>query len=227
VVPVALVSTMSALLAGAEPPLARVQLFGDHVQLSQSPIIITSEGGQVYTTQDRPKDQDSWGLRISIRPDQESNWNMELAVRAKKKSFFTYAGPITPTVNADFTKDSLEYGWWGPGVSYDMALGSAVSINVGLDFRIERITYFLPEGVIVPEGYSESSILDRPWARGSLRFMLPHSGQVHPYVGVEGAVALTHKKVDVNTATQHLDPEDLRRGFAPNASVSVFAGISF
>ena len=227
VVLTALVATMSALPAEAEPPLARVQLFGEHTQFRQSPIILLSEGGQVYTTEDRPKDQNSWGLRLSIRPDQESNWNLELAVRAKKKSFFTYVGPISPTVSADFTKDSLEYGWWGPGVSYDLALGPVVSLNLGLDLRIERVTYFLPEGVIVPEGYSESSILNRPWARASLRFALPHSAQVRPYFGVEGAAALTHKKVDINTTLQHLDPEDVRRGFAPNASVTVFAGISF
>src|SRR5664279_2449279 len=109
----ALVAAMPALTADAEPPLARVQLFGEHTQFHQSPIILLSEGGQGYTTQDRPKEQNSWGLRISIRPDQESNLNLELAVRAKQKSFFTYAGPIAPSVSADFTKDSLEYGWWG------------------------------------------------------------------------------------------------------------------
>jgi hypothetical protein len=224
---IVLITAMPAFPADAERPLPRVQLFGEHTQLGRSPIIIVNEGGQVYTTQDRPKDQDSWGLRISIPPYQQSDWNLELAVRAKKKSLFTYAGLITPTISTDFTKHGLEYGWWGPGVSYDMRLGPFVSFNLGLDFRIERVTYFLPEGAIVPEGYSESSLFNRPWARASLRFTLPHSAQVRPHFGIEGAAALTHKKVDTNTTLQRLDPEDLRRGFAPQASVTVFAGISF
>jgi hypothetical protein len=227
VVLVVLVAAMSARPVSAELPLGKAQLFGEHAQFSRSPIIVVNEGGQVYTTQDRAKDQDAWGLRVSVRPDQESDWNLELAMRTKKRSFFSYAGPITPTVNADYTRDSLEYSWWGPGASYDMELSPLVSLNLGLDFRVERVTYYLPEGVIVPEGYSESSVFNRPWARASLTFTLPHSTQVRPFVGFEGAVALTHKKVDVNSNTQHLAPEDMRRGFAPNASMTIFAGVSF
>jgi hypothetical protein len=228
VVLVVLVTAMSARPAGAELPLAKAQLFGEHTQFSRSPIIVVNEGGQVHTTQDRAKDQDAWGLRVSVRPDQESDWNLELAMRTKKRSFFSYVGPITPTINGDYTRDSLAYSWWGPGASYDLELSPVVSLNFGLDFRIERVTYFLPEGVIVPEGYSESSVFTRPWARASLAFNLPHaSTQIRPYIGFEGAVALTHKKVDVNPNTQHLAPEDMRRGFAPNVSVAVFAGVSF
>jgi hypothetical protein len=222
-----LVTAMSPRPAGAELPLARAQLFGEHDPFSRSPIIVENEAGQAYTTQDRAKAQNALGLRVSVRPDQESDWNLELAWRTKRRSSFSYVGPITPTIIGDYTKHSLEYSWWGPGASYDMELSPVVSLNLGLDFRVERVTYFLPQGVIVPEGYSESSVFNRPWARASLTFTLPHSTQVRPYVGFEGGVALTRKKVNVNATTQHLDPEDMRRGFAPNASLTIFAGVSF
>jgi hypothetical protein len=223
--------TLTALLAlplvAGEAQRAKIQLFGEQTSFHLSPVLFVIEGGQTYTTQDRPKDQTSWGLRFSIGLDDEAKWNFELAVRAKKKSPFTYSGPVSPSLNVDFTQDGLEYGWWGPGCTYSLKLGPVIALNTGLDFRVERITYFLPAGVVVAEGYSETTIYDRPWARMGLTFTIPVSARIKPQIGVEGAVALVRKKVNTFSATQYVDPEDVRRGLAPNTSLSFFAGISF
>ena len=142
--------TLTALLAlplvAGEAQRAKIQLFGEQTSFHLSPVLFVIEGGQTYTTQDRPKDQTSWGLRLSIGLDDEAKWNFELAVRAKKKSPFTYSGPVSPSLNVNFTQDGLEYGWWGPGFSYALRLGPVLTLNTGLDFRVERITYFLPAG---------------------------------------------------------------------------------
>jgi hypothetical protein len=159
--------------------------------------------------------------------DDEGKWNLELAVRSKKQSNLTYSGPISPSYTLDFSQDHLEYGWWGPGATYALKLGPVVSINAGLDLRIERLTYFLPVGTIVPEGYSETTIYDRPWARAAVTFTIPMSTRIKPQIGIEGAVALVRKKVKTYSATQYVDSEDMRRGLAPNNSLTFFAGIAF
>lgn len=224
-------ATLSALLlalpvSAEEGPRAKIQLFGERTSFRRGPVLFLIEGGQTYTTDDQPKDQTSWGLRVSMGLDDEAKWNLEMAVRAKKKSFLTFNGSISPSLNGDFTQDSLEYGWWGPGLSYALKLGPVVALNGGLDFRIERLTTFLPPSSGA-EGYSETTMYNRPWARAALTFTIPVSARVKPQIGVEGAVALVRKKVNTFSATQYVDIEDMRRGLAPNASLSVFAGITF
>lgn len=218
---------LAAPLGAREKERAKVQLFMEQTSFRQSPVLFVIDGGQTYTTMDKPKDQKSWGLRFSLGIDEESNWNVEMAVRAKKKSYLTFTGPISPTLIGDFTKESVEYGWWGPGFTYALKLGPVVAFNAGLDFRIERITTFMTPGWAFPEGYSETTMYNRPWARASLTFTIPLSARVRPQFGVEGAAALSRKKVKTYSATQYVDPEDMRRGLAPNTSVGFFAGISF
>ncbi|MCE1203378.1 MAG: hypothetical protein LWW79_02060 [Holophagaceae bacterium] len=222
-----LATLCSAPLVAEEAPRAKVQLFGERTTFHKSPVLFVVEGGQTYTTEDQPKDQTSWGLRLSLGIDDAATWNVELAVRAKKKSPLTYSGPVSPTLTADFTQQGLEYGWWGPGLSYALKLGPAVSLSAGLDLRIERFTAFMPAGVVVEEGYSETTIYDRPWARAALTFTIPVSARVKPQIGVEGSVALTRKKVKTYSDTQYVDAEDMRRGLAPRTAFSFFAGITF
>jgi hypothetical protein len=222
-----LTTLLSAPLVAGDTPRAKVQLFGEQTSFRRSPVLFVIEGGQTYTTEDRPKDQTSWGLRLSFGLDEEATWNVDLAVRAKKKSHLTFSGPVSPTQTADFTQDGLEYGWWGPGITYALKLGPMVTVNAGFDLRVERITYFLPAGVIVPEGYSETSIYDRPWAKAALTITLPVSAGVKPQVGIEAAAALVRKKVKTFSGTQYVDPEDMRRGMAPDTAFSFFAGLTF
>jgi len=222
-----LATLCSAPLVAEDAPRAKVQLFGERTSFHKSPVLFVVEGGQTYTTEDQPKDQTSWGLRLSLGIDEAATWNVELAVRAKKKSPLTYSGPVSPTMTADFTQQGLEYGWWGPGLSYALKLGPAVALSAGLDLRIERFTAFMPAGVVVEEGYSETTIYDRPWARAALTFTIPVSARVKPQIGVEGSVALTRKKVKTYSATQYVDAEDMRRGLAPQSAFSFFAGITF
>lgn len=217
----------SVPLAAEEAPRAKVQLFGERTSFHKSPVLFVVEGGQTYTTEDQPKDQTSWGLRLALGIDEAATWNLEFAVRAKKKSAFTYSGPVSPTMTADFTGEGLEYGWWGPGLSYALKLGPAVALSAGLDLRVERLTVFLPAGVVVAEGYSETTMYNRPWARAALTFTVPVSARVKPQLGVEGSVALTRKKVKTYSATQYVDAEDMRRGLAPQSALSFFAGITF
>lgn len=226
----ALVSLISLSCLSAladETPRIKVQLFGEHIAFRRSPVLFLIEGGQTYTTEDQPKSQTSGGLRFSIGLDDEARWNFELAMRAKKKSLLTYSGPVSPTLIADFSQDGIEYSWWGPGASYALKLGPVVALNLGFDLRIERVTYFLPVGVIVPEGYSETSMYNRPWARAALTFTIPVSGRVKPQLGVEGAASLVRKNLKTYSTTQYVDPEDMRRGFAPNTSLSFFGGVTF
>lgn len=224
-------ATFIILLAGplgaAETPRARIQVFGEQTSFHRSPVLFVVEGGQTYATEDQPKQQKSWGLRISLGLDDEAKWNLELAGRAKKKSFLTYSGPVSPSFTYDFTQESVEYGWWGPGFTYALKLGPVVALNAGLELRVERITTFMAPGVVVPEGYSETTIYNRPWARAALTFTVPVSARIRPQIGIEGALALVQKKVKTYSATQYVDPEDMRRGVAPNASVGVFVGVSF
>ncbi|NWJ39343.1 MAG: hypothetical protein HXX12_00035 [Geothrix sp.] len=226
--PLALLATLcSAPLVAEDAPRAKVQLFGERTSFNKSPVLFVVEGGQTYTTEDQPKDQTSWGLRLSLGIDEAATWNVELAVRAKKKSALTYSGPVSPTLTADFTQEGFEYGWWGPGVSYALKLGPAVALSAGLDLRVERLTAFMPAGVVVAEGYSETTIYDRPWARAALTFTLPVSARIKPQVGVEGSVALIRKKVKTYSTTQYVDAEDMRRGLAPQSAFSFFAGVTF
>jgi len=214
-------------LGAAETERAKLQVFGEQTSFRKSPVQFIVEGGQTYTTEDQPKDQKSWGLRLSFGLDDEAKWNVELAVRAKKKSFLTYNGPISPSLSADFTQTSIEYGWWGPAFTYALKLGPMVALNAGLELRVERITTFSTPFWAFPEGYSETTIYDRPWARAALTFTLPVSTGIKPQIGIEGAYALVRKKVKTYSATQYVDVEDMRRGLVPNASFSVFAGMTF
>jgi hypothetical protein len=210
-----------------DTPRAKVQLFGERTAFHRSPILFVVENGQTYTTEDQPKDQSSWGLRLSLGLDDEARWNLELAVRAKKKSNLTFSGSVSPTFSADFTQQTAEYGWWGPGASYALKLGPVVTLNAGLDLRVERITSFLPPGYLVAEGYSETTLYNRPWARAALTFTIPLDSRVKPQVGIEGAAALVRKKVNTFTTAQYVDPEDMRRGLLPNTAFSFFAGLTF
>jgi len=224
----ALLATLGSVpLVAEDAPRAKVQLFGERTSFHKSPVLFVVEGGQTYTTEDQPKDQTSWGLRLSLGIDEAAAWNVELAVRAKKKSPLTFSGSVSPTLTADFTQEGVEYGWWGPGISYAVKLGPAIALSAALDLRVERLTVFMPAGVVVEEGYSETTIYDRPWARAALTFTIPVSARVKPQIGVEGSVALTRKKVKTYSATQYVDAEDMRRGLAPQSAFSFFAGITF
>jgi|GEM_PF-2997382 len=224
--------TLIAVAAGAvlsgQTPMARIIVFGEATTFRRNAWVFVQEAGKVFRADDRPGDQRSWGIRTSMGIDIDSPWSLELSIHSKNSSPFTYAGNISPNTSVDLRNFRLEYSWWGPGLSCAFNIGSAVRFNLGMDFRIERLTVFMPKASPSDEeGYSETTVYPRPWARASLILDLPSYGTVRPFLGAEFAAALIRKHNQDWSPTQPLDPEDLRRGFAPDTSMAVFVGLAF
>ncbi|HJW73722.1 MAG TPA: hypothetical protein VJ486_12915 [Geothrix sp.] len=124
-----------------------------------------------------------------------------------------------------FKVPSAGIGSLGIGVNLDHSaacLGvmvdfkTAVALGAGLDYRWDKL-----EGTF--QGMSSSTTYGRPWARFNIGYVFPASG-LHPFLGVETAVALSTKSVGMGGPSSD---EEALKALAPKLQIGVYGGVRF
>lgn len=85
-----------------------------------------------------------------------------------------------------------------------------VAVGAGIEYRFEKLEL---------EGTSTN--FARPWVRVNAGIAIP-SPVVKPFIGVEAAIPVTSKTLDMNASS-----EDQLKAFAPKFQIGIYAGIRF
>jgi hypothetical protein len=101
------------------------------------------------------------------------------------------------------------------GAMFNFKAGMAA--GAGIEYRFEKVG--ASDGTT-----SESTNYARPWFRANLGFAFP-TPLVKPFVGLEVAMPLTSKSLDLTSA--HITSEDLYKALAPKLQIGLYAGIRF
>jgi len=118
---------------------------------------------------------------------------------------------------------TYKHGYTALGVLWTFK--KAVEFGVGLDYRMETMSFDAASNVVGGSGFSMtggSSSTSRPWARLNIAKAFPVSGNTF-VAGAEAAFALA----SAPSLTESSSPDDAAKALAPKYQVGVYVGFRF
>jgi len=217
--PSILILALAAGALGAQdaPKLdGRIQLFAELTRPAEITVALPD-------VKDQPKRQTGLGLRFLGEVSSYPGWYYEFGGMFDTSSNFTSSGAV-----GDNTGVKVSESYWSLGAAYMATLGEQLTLGAHLEGRGEaiRVTGASVENGL-PFQYNKGTTYLQPWVRGSADYTFNGIGKsLHPYIGVEGSVALTRTTQTSVPAGGNIDSRTLR-SLAPRASAALYAGIRF
>ncbi len=172
---------------------------------------------------DQPKKQTGVGLRFMGELASAPGFYYELGGMFDAASNFTLDGPLGSLTGAKFTES-----YWSLGAAYLVKIGEASTLGVHLEGRGEALRLSgqaVVGSVSTPLGQSTTYL--RPWVRGSADYTFTGIGtRMHPFVGIDGAVAVTRTSQTQVPNLGNFGNRNLR-SLAPETAASFYAGMRF
>jgi len=203
---------------GAPALDGRIQVF---VQPQRPSTIVVAQVPNDLT--DQPKTQTGVGVRFMGELASFPGFYYELGGMFDAASKFTLSGPLGSLTGAKFTES-----YWSLGAAYMVKLAETTTLGVHLEARGEALRLSgqaVVGNVSTPLGQSTTYL--RPWVRGSADYTFTGIGAaVHPFIGIDGAVAVTRTSQTQVPSLGSFDDRNLR-SLAPETAASLYAGIRF
>jgi len=156
----------------------------------------------------------------------------ELGGKFDSSSHFKFNGTVPGSSGAtvDMQNVKLTDSYWSLGAAYEFILQDTLSLGAHLEARGEylQLAGQVSSSIVPTYEYSQTTTYLRPWVRLSGDYTFLGAGHMlRPFVGVEGAVAITKT---TQTETPNLGgPIDGRtlKAMAPRYSYAAYAGVRF
>lgn len=210
-----------ALGAQEAPNLdGRIQMFAEVSRPTQ----ITLAGD----LKDQPKRTTGFGVRFLGEVASAPGWYYEVGGMFDADSHFTFNGNTSATNTLDMTDVKVTDSYWSLGAAYMGKVADSFTWGVHLEARGE---YLRIQGEAIVNGgvqaQDQATTYLRPWLRGSFDYTFMNVGATkHPYIGVEGSVAILKTSQTQAPDLASWDNRNLK-ALAPRASAAIYAGLRF
>jgi len=215
--------TLSAQEASALD--ARIQVFVERYRPAQ--LVVDQSPGQ---TLDQAGWQNGVGVRFLGEIASAPGFYFEAGGMMDASSRFAFNGTVADGTSLKLTDVKVTERYWSLGAAYLARFGAGASLGVHLEGRGETLSL---QGQVVsgrlanPVAQSSTTTYLRPWLRGSADYTFSHIGaSAHPYLGVDGSLALVRTSQTQAPDFTAMDNRTLR-SLAPKFALALYTGLRF
>jgi hypothetical protein len=204
---------------------ARIPVFVERYRPAE--IVVAQTPGQ---TRDQPAWQNGVGVRFLGEIASAPGFYYELGGMLDGSSKFSLNGTLPDGSTLNLSDVKVADSYWSLGAAYLAKIGTNGSLGLHLEGRGEALSIqgqVTSNLLTAPAALSSSTTYLRPWVRASADYTFSHIGtSAHPYLGVDGSVALVKTSQTQVPDFTNMDTRTLR-ALAPKFAFAVYGGLRF